>query len=147
MTRGIWLHRKKWVVRGFIMKGLMTIHKRFLVHWSTRLGSSALESRRCHFLSPQKGATIDSVECEQEITHNSALGLFQVTCKRVAVGVDTHIWHTIGATGGQKPQNQDAANTRDWQPEIPFHTRPNSGLCSCSLPISCSYYRADRAWR
>lgn len=28
-------------------------------------------------------------------------------------GVVMHIWHTIGATGGQKTPNQEAANARD----------------------------------
>lgn len=79
---------------GLCNEGLMTIHKWFSVRWSTRLGSSALESRRCHFLSPQKGAAIDGVGCEREITQNSAPGLSQVTCRRMGVGgTHTHLAH------------------------------------------------------
>lgn len=80
---------------GLCNEGLMTIHKRFSVRWSTRLGSSALESRRCHFPSPQKGAAIDGVGCEREITQNSAPGLSQVTCRRMGVGKGghTHLAH------------------------------------------------------
>ncbi|CAG5933707.1 unnamed protein product [Menidia menidia] len=47
------------------------------VRRSTQLGSSAPESRCCHFLSPQKGAAIDGVGCEREIIPNSAPGPFQ----------------------------------------------------------------------
>lgn len=81
---------------GLCNEGLMTIHKWFSVRWSTQLGSSALESRRCHFLSPQKGAAIDGVGCEREITQNSAPGLSQVTCRRNGSwrgGTHTHLAH------------------------------------------------------
>lgn len=78
---------------GLCNEGLMTIHKRFSVRWSTRLGSSALESRRCHFPSPQKGAAIDGVGCEREITQNPAPGPSQVTCRRMGGGGHTHLAH------------------------------------------------------
>lgn len=104
MTRGIWLHRKKWVVRGFVMKALMTIHKRFSVRWSTQLGSSALESRCCHFPSPQKGAAIDGVGCEREITQNPAPGPSQVTCRRMrrGRGQSAHLAHYRCHRGDKK---------------------------------------------
>lgn len=111
---------------GLCNEGLMTIHKRFSVRWSTRLGSSALESRRCHFPSPQKGAAIDGVGCEREITQNSAPGLSQVTCRRMGGG-RTHLAHYRCHRGDKKTPNQEAANTRDWQRRIPFHTRVSSG--------------------
>lgn len=88
---------------GFCNDGLMTIHKRFSVRWSTRLGSCALESWACQFPSPQKGAAIDGGGCEREITQNSALGPSQVTSRRGELG-GAHIWHTIGATRGQLSQ-------------------------------------------
>lgn len=160
MTRGIWLHRKKWVVRGFVMKALMTIHKRFSDRWSTQLGSSALESRCCHFPSPQKGAAIDGVGCEREITQNSAPGLSQVTCRRTGVGVEVgredrqkglgggsnaHLAHYRCHRGTKNSKSGGCECTGLTAADTFSHKSEFVAFCSSSLPGSRSYYGADRA--
>lgn len=71
----------------------MTIHK------SAAPLSSALERRRCHVLSPQKGAAIDCGGYEREISRDSTPGPVSGHMQEDGGG---SIWLTIGATGGQE---------------------------------------------
>lgn len=87
----------------------MTIHK------SAAPLSSALERRRCHVLSPQKGAAIDCGGYEREISRDSTPG-----------PVSGHMQEDGGGASGSPSvppgaRNQEAERVGDRQRRIPFH--------------------------